>query len=153
MPGPVTCTALLHFCPILPGTPEGGYDHQPVSQMRRVRVTPVVCAWLVLQAVLNRCGSISSGANLHFPGGRSGGAALHMFLEHLECLSCEVPLHVACLFFPWAACVFIFCLFELNPRFWRRAFVLRCYTIFSQSAACLCIFSLSFDEQKCLILM
>lgn len=48
------------------------------------------------------------GANLHSPGGQSGGAAFHTLPERLELLSREVPARVTCQFFPWAVCMFIF---------------------------------------------
>lgn len=115
-------------------------------------MTPVVCAWPALQPgaeqmwwhllVVLICTPLVAG-QVKDP---------HVF-EHPESLSYEVPLHVACLFFPWAVCVFIY-LFELNPRFWRRAFVSEMlHYLLPACSLRFHFFKLSFDEQKCLISM
>lgn len=79
------------------------------------------------------------GANLHSPGGQSGGAAFRTFPEHLELLSREVPTHVTCQFFPrLSACLFFISSKILDSG--GEPLFLRYYIIFSQSAACLFMF-------------
>lgn len=141
-----------HFCLILPGIPEGGYDHWTCFTDEEVRVTPVVCAWPTLQAGAEQMWWQLLMVLICIPLGAGQVKERHMFLNIWR--ACPVKylfMSRACFSLGLSACLFIS---ELNFRFWRRAFVSK--MLHYRLPVCSLrfhFFKLSFDEQKCLILM